>query len=233
VSGIREMDGYRLFQMSAPISPGSSGGPVFNASGEVIGIAVLTLEAGQNLNFAIPIDYARGMLNIAQTQSLASIYEPEPIPEASPSPKVEPTKVSATASVHVPDEMRKGSFAFLEKQMVVGWRLEDAKSVLGEPTRQRDALVGTKVDGVIYAFPDPTAAMREFELNFSNDTRRLRAVYAYPYRSTLQEAQALWGRKYKETKNPNGTHLYMYQDRRLIVVTDSNGGVISLGVYLP
>ena len=84
VSGIREMDGYRLLQMSAPISPGSSGGPVFNANGEVIGIAVLTLEAGQNLNFAIPIDYARGMLSITQTQSLASIYEPEPIPEVPP-----------------------------------------------------------------------------------------------------------------------------------------------------
>jgi hypothetical protein len=64
--------------MSAPISPGSSGGPIFNGAGEVIGISVLTIEGGQNLNFAVPIDYARWMLNMTQTQSLASVYEPEP-----------------------------------------------------------------------------------------------------------------------------------------------------------
>ena len=231
VSGIREMDGYRLFQMSAPISPGSSGGPVFNAKGEVIGIAVLTIEGGQNINFAIPIDYARGMLGLTQTQSLASVYEPEPAPEPTSASKPEPTKVSAPAHPNVPDEMRKGSFIFLEKQMGA-WKLEDAKGILGEPTRQRDALAGTKVDGVIYAFPDPTNAMREFELNFGIDTGRLRAVYAYPYKGTLQEVQPIWGRKYKVTKMPNGNHSYVYQDRPAIIITDRNDVIVSLGVYL-
>jgi hypothetical protein len=41
------------FQISAPISPGSSGSPILNESGEVIGIAQSTLTEGQNLNFAI------------------------------------------------------------------------------------------------------------------------------------------------------------------------------------
>src|ERR1041385_6337335 len=231
VSGIRDMDGYRLFQMSAPISPGSSGGPVFNGTGEVIGIAVLTIEGGQNLNFAIPIDYARGMLNISQTRPLASVYEPEPPPET-PSTAKEPVKATAATRVSVPEEMRKGSFAFLERQMGA-WRIEDAKGVLGDPVRERDALTGTTVDGVIYAFPDPTGSMREFELNFAKATGRLRAVYAYPNKATLQDAQALWGRKYKEVKNPNGTHSYLYRDRRLMLITDRNGGIISLGVYLP
>jgi hypothetical protein len=36
--------------------------------------------------------------------------------------------------------------------------------------------------------------MREFELNFGDNAGRLRAVYAYPYTATLQEAQTLWGR---------------------------------------
>jgi hypothetical protein len=54
VSGIRDMADKKLIQITAPISPGSSGGPVLNNKGEVIGVAVGTLNSGQNLNFAVP-----------------------------------------------------------------------------------------------------------------------------------------------------------------------------------
>ena len=70
VSGIRLGDGYKYFQISAPISHGSSGGPIFNSNGEVIGIAVATIEEGQNLNFAVPIDYAKGMLTSTEMRTL-------------------------------------------------------------------------------------------------------------------------------------------------------------------
>ena len=234
VSGIRDMDGYRLFQISAPISHGSSGGPVFNTNGEVIGIAVLTIEGGQNLNFAIPIDYARGMLGMSQTQPLASIYEPEPQPDPKAEPQPEATKTPASAAV-IPDEMRKGAFFFLENKMGI-WKFYDARQVLGEPVRQRDALAGTSVDGSIYAFPDPTRSMRDFELNFSGRTGVLRAVYAYPNPvpvMRLKQAQALWGRDYREVKNENGTRTYVYNKRRLLVTTDAKGDIVQLGVYLP
>lgn len=64
VSGIRDSgDGYNVHQISAPISPGSSGSPVFNRKGEVIGIATSSIEDGQNLNFSVPINYARGLIS--------------------------------------------------------------------------------------------------------------------------------------------------------------------------
>jgi hypothetical protein len=53
VSAIR--DNPDLIQIDAPISPGSSGGPVVNSSGQFIGIATSFLQGGQNLNFAIPL----------------------------------------------------------------------------------------------------------------------------------------------------------------------------------
>lgn len=59
VSAIRSIGHYKLLQITAPISPGSSGGPVLDTSGRVIGVAAATYKGGQNLNFAIPSDYLK------------------------------------------------------------------------------------------------------------------------------------------------------------------------------
>jgi S1-C subfamily serine protease len=46
--------GGTLIQHSAPVSHGSSGGPLFNTRGEVIGVNTLVFRSAQNLNFAVP-----------------------------------------------------------------------------------------------------------------------------------------------------------------------------------
>lgn len=53
----------RYLQITAPISPGSSGSPVVTFDGKVIGIVVLTLKDGQALNMAIPIDDLKDLAN--------------------------------------------------------------------------------------------------------------------------------------------------------------------------
>lgn len=65
ISSIREVGADRLLQITAPISPGSSGGPVLNGKGEVIGVSVATFRGGQNLNFAIPSNYLKMLLKKA------------------------------------------------------------------------------------------------------------------------------------------------------------------------
>lgn len=76
VSSIRDVGSDRLLQIMAPISPGSSGGPVLNAKGEVVGVSVATFRGGQNLNFAIPSNYLKTLLSKAAS--------PKPFAQAKP-----------------------------------------------------------------------------------------------------------------------------------------------------
>jgi S1-C subfamily serine protease len=64
LSGVRTVEkaGGKFLQITAPISHGSSGGPLFNTSGEVVGITSMYFEGGENLNFAIPINDAKRLL---------------------------------------------------------------------------------------------------------------------------------------------------------------------------
>ena len=55
VSAVRDIPGLgKIVQSIAPISFGSSGSPVVNMKGGVIGITTLQITQGQNLNFALP-----------------------------------------------------------------------------------------------------------------------------------------------------------------------------------
>lgn len=62
VSAKRSDNSRTLVQITAPISPGSSGGPVLDKDGAVIGIATATLKDGQNLNFAVGVDALAALL---------------------------------------------------------------------------------------------------------------------------------------------------------------------------
>jgi len=61
VSAIRSRDGTQLIQIDAAISPGSSGGGVFDSQNKLVGITVGSKTEAQNINFAIPINYVRAL----------------------------------------------------------------------------------------------------------------------------------------------------------------------------
>jgi tetratricopeptide (TPR) repeat protein len=72
VSAVRDIPTFgRIIQITAPISSGSSGSPVVNMQGQVIGIATLQVTGGQSVNFAIPSE------RISQLQATTMMSLPE------------------------------------------------------------------------------------------------------------------------------------------------------------
>ena len=66
VSAVRELSPtLSVLQISAPISPGSSGGPILNDRAQVIGISTLVVTEGQNLAFGMPVNQLRTLLDSA------------------------------------------------------------------------------------------------------------------------------------------------------------------------
>ena len=74
ISSLREVDGGQYLQISAPISPGSSGGGLFDEEGQLIGLPTFYVAEGQQLNFAVPVEWItelperhKKMSDVAQT----------------------------------------------------------------------------------------------------------------------------------------------------------------------
>jgi len=73
ISAVRELPVVgKVFQLSAPISPGSSGSPVVNMRGKVIGVASFQAAKGQNLNFAVS---SKGILDLKHGKRSKTLSE--------------------------------------------------------------------------------------------------------------------------------------------------------------
>lgn len=95
VSGVRDEDGLKLLQTTAPISPGNSGGALINLAGEVVGVPTLSrtfvhqnATLSQNLNFAVPSNYVRELVNEAANKitslKAATVRNAPKTPDRSP-----------------------------------------------------------------------------------------------------------------------------------------------------
>jgi tetratricopeptide (TPR) repeat protein len=73
VSAVREVpNSYRIIQITAPISHGNSGSPVFNLRGQVLGVVTVKVTNGQNINLAIAAARV-GELRAGKLQPLAEL----------------------------------------------------------------------------------------------------------------------------------------------------------------
>lgn len=61
ISSLREVEGGRYIQITAPISAGSSGGGLFDDAGHLIGLPTFYISEGQQLNFAVPVEWVKAL----------------------------------------------------------------------------------------------------------------------------------------------------------------------------
>ncbi len=130
-----------------------------------------------------------------------------------------------------PAEFEQDSGMFCQKQ-IGKWREDDAAAVLGSPAANRPAY-GDKhsVNGLIYAFNDPTNRYKQLELDFDGDTGMLRTVFVYPWKMSWVDCRRLWGTNVSAADANQGRRFYSYLNRRVDVLVDATGKVISIGLY--
>jgi len=226
LSGIRQVD-YKLFQLSAPVSPGSSGGPVLTTQGEVIGIVQAQFEEGQNLNFAIPIDYAAVLLEARELRSLADYYTPEPKQPPQQPPKQEESAVKPTASIEY------DTISYVASKIGL-WTKEDAEAELGKPFGRRDGIAGGVVCCDIFRYYSPTNTFSSIELSIHRGSKKVVAVYFYySAPASWKNIEQTLGRDYSRTKLPGGQldYLYNYQGHQLSIMVDSANTVHSVAIW--
>jgi S1-C subfamily serine protease len=62
------LSGFRVIQFTAPISPGSSGSPLIDEFGRLLGLAFATRVDGQNINLAVPVNYVAPLAEHAKNE---------------------------------------------------------------------------------------------------------------------------------------------------------------------
>ena len=74
VSSVRVGDnGTKIIQTDSAVSPGNSGGPLIDEDGKVVGVVTFKIRGGENINFAVPINYARALLGFETLMSLQEL----------------------------------------------------------------------------------------------------------------------------------------------------------------
>jgi S1-C subfamily serine protease len=98
--------GSNDFQITSPISSGSSGGALFNMYGEVVGVTFAQIQQGQNMNFAIPINDLKPLLTVSALKTPVEV-----IREVYPTLSYE-IMASYLASCYAPYEVNKTMLSF-------------------------------------------------------------------------------------------------------------------------
>lgn len=163
VSGIRKTGTGTLLQITAPVSPGSSGSPVLNSAGQVVGMVVGGIQEGQLLNFAVASSEIQRVI--------ASARKPYEDPTATPPPKPEVSRAERIADLVSKLSGSWGDEAArkLADLGAIGALSECAKSSSGAVRKRA-------IDGLVRALSDSFWLVRSQAANALGEIKDPRAV---------------------------------------------------------
>ena len=150
ISGVRELsEGFKVIQTDAAANPGNSGGPLVNARAQVVGVLGFKLKDSSGLNFAVPINYVRRMLNnLDATVSVASL-----VAGSTESKRLSDVKKLAVLSFGPTQAAR------LVREKLMNRLAKSGQFVLVEEPRDADAVLTGVVGDSVYGWAN-TAAIR-------------------------------------------------------------------------
>jgi len=110
----REIGGHKYFQIDAALNSGSSGGPVVNSRGEVVGVATAVVKEAGNVGFALPSETALEFLrarNVAVSTALRTEGGEPPTVAPGPAPPASPRRSRRRCRLHQPRPRGPGRFS--------------------------------------------------------------------------------------------------------------------------
>jgi hypothetical protein len=202
ISALRTLNSQPLIQVTAPISHGSSGGPIVNSVGEVVGVAQGSLSEGQNLNFAVPAELVSILIaktNMGITTSETQAWEKTEGNNWAWLPSTDPS-IQKAAKVQRPSvigALRQGeSRQTASLRKLAGVRLviedldHDTKTILSEQQIQTDVELRLRRNGIRLLskaewLEAPGSPYLHLELNTVRNERT--GVFSYSYILELRQ----------------------------------------------
>lgn len=112
ISSLRYSAG--VIQFTAPISPGSSGGPVVDEYGHVIGLTVSSVTSGQNLNFAVPTYFLLQLIADTRSGKVSDALAAKSSPTPQPTPARRADALSYTLIIDNSSTLKE-QFGFIKR----------------------------------------------------------------------------------------------------------------------
>ena len=221
IAGRRQDQGVTLVQTTAPISKGSSGGGLFDAQGELVGITTFYLSGAQNLNFAIAAErisilkqqtaegsaraWAALASGIADNAWSVAGIEPEPPPSDPRSFNDWAERMKPRIKV-VARERARAAHAYAESlrlnpnDSVVWVKLGSLYAWLEEPEKMRAAF-----NEALRLRPNDTSVLTSFGEAYDHVNEHPQAVQMFRDATSLQPGNAdLWVGLANVLAEPNG-----------------------------
>jgi hypothetical protein len=135
VSGLRTIEKTSMYQITAPISPGSSGGPILNGMAQVIGVATSYVDGGQNLNFAVDEKHVGRLLDSNPKNTVLPMASLSDAP-----PTREEMRKAAVKTVRIVSPYFWGNLTILKPGYELDWDLS-LKNDGDKPVKEVDLLI--------------------------------------------------------------------------------------------